>query len=170
MGIRATLGGNLASASPIGDWAAVLLALDASIVMESVDGTRTVPLNEFCVGYRKTALRPGEIIREILIPRTGSQAGLSQEFTRFYKVSRRREMDISTVSGCFRIQLDAVGKVGLARVAYGGVAPTPVRAADVEAALLGKEGNRDTIADISRSLAKRFTPIFDVRGSADFCA
>ena len=167
---RATLGGNLATASPIGDSAPVLLALDASLVLESVDGPRTVPLNEFFVGYRETALRPGEIIREILIPRAGAQAGVSQEFTKFYKVSRRREMDISTVSGCFRIQLDTVGKVGLARLVYGGVAPTPVRAADVEAALLGREWNRDTIADISQTLAKRFTPISDVRGSADFRA
>src|SRR5260370_11847736 len=126
MGIRATLGGNLASASPIGDWAAVLLALDASLVLESVDGPRTVPLNEFFVGYRKTALRPGEIIREILIPRTRAQAGVSQEFTKFYKVSRRREMDISTASGCFRIQLGTFGEVGLSPVMYTRISPTPL--------------------------------------------
>jgi xanthine dehydrogenase large subunit len=167
---RATLGGNLATASPIGDSAPVLLALDASLVLESAGGSRTVPLNEFFVGYRKTGLRPGEIIREILIPRAHSTAGTSREFTRFYKVSRRREMDISTVSGSFRVRLDASGKVDLARVVYGGVAPTPVRASDVEAALVGREWNRGTITEISQILARRFAPISDVRGSADYRA
>jgi len=167
---RATLGGNLATASPIGDSAPVLLALDASLVLESVDGSRIVPLNEFFLGYRKTGLRPGEIIREILIPRGQSAVGTSREFTRFYKVSRRREMDISTVSGSFRVRLDASGKVDLARVVYGGVAPTPVRASDVEAALVGGEWNRGTITEISQILARRFAPISDVRGSADYRA
>jgi xanthine dehydrogenase molybdopterin binding subunit/xanthine dehydrogenase small subunit len=165
---RATLGGNLATASPIGDSAPVLLALDASLVLESVSGARVVPLNEFVVGYRKTQLQTGEIIREISIPRARPAAGVAQEFTRFYKVSRRREMDISTVAGCFRIQLDSSGRVRLARVAYGGVAPTPVRATDVEAALVGKEWNRRTVAGVAAVLAKRFTPISDVRGSADY--
>jgi xanthine dehydrogenase large subunit len=165
---RATLGGNLATASPIGDSAPVLLALDASLVLESVGGARVVPLNEFFVGYRKTQLLTGEIIREILVPRARTEAGLAQEFTRFYKVSRRREMDISTVAGCFRIQLDTSGKIRLARVVYGGVAPTPVRANDVEAALVGKEWHRDTVAGVAEVLAKRFTPISDVRGSAEY--
>ena len=165
---RATLGGNLATASPIGDSAPVLLALDAALVLESVKGARVVPLNEFFVGYRKTQLQTGEIIREILIPRARAEAVLAQEFTRFYKVSRRREMDISTVAGCFRIQLDTSERIRLARVVYGGVAPTPVRAADIEAALLGKEWNRDTVAGVAEVLAKRFTPISDVRGSAGY--
>ena len=165
---RATLGGNLATASPIGDSAPVLLSLDASLVLESVTGVRVVPLNEFFVGYRKTLLQTGEIIREILIPRARVQPGLDQEFARFYKVSRRREMDISTVAGCFRIQLDAAGKIRLARVVYGGVAPTPVRASDIEDALLGNEWNRDTVAGVAKVLAKRFTPISDVRGSAEY--
>lgn len=167
---RATLGGNLATASPIGDSAPVLLVLDASLVFESVSGARVVPLTEFFVGYKKTLLQPGGIIREILIPRARPAAGVAQEFTRFYKVSRRREMDISTVAGCFRIQLDSCGRVCLARVAYGGVAPTPVRATDVEAALVGKEWNRHTVAGVAEVLAKRFTPISDVRGSAEYRA
>jgi len=165
---RATLGGNLATASPIGDSAPVLLGLDASLVLVSAKGARVVPLNEFFVGYRKTHLQTGEIIREILIPRSPPATGVAQEFTRFYKVSRRREMDISTAAGCFRIQLGAGGKIHLARVVYGGVAPTPVRATDVEAALVGKEWNRTTVARVAEILAKRFTPISDVRGSAEY--
>ncbi|MBV8098478.1 MAG: xanthine dehydrogenase molybdopterin binding subunit [Verrucomicrobia bacterium] len=165
---RATLGGNLATASPIGDSAPVLLGLDASLVLASAKGARVVPLDEFFVGYRKTQLQTGEIIREILIPRARAQASLAQDVTRFYKVSRRREMDISTVAGCFRIQLDISGKIRLARVVYGGVAPTPVRTSDVEADLVGKEWNRDTVAGAAEVLAKRFTPISDVRGSAEY--
>ncbi|HTD16716.1 MAG TPA: xanthine dehydrogenase small subunit, partial [Chthoniobacterales bacterium] len=165
---RATLAGNLATASPIGDSAPVLLSLDASLVLESAKGARVVALNEFFVGYRKTLLQTGEIIREILIPRAQAQAGLAQEFARFYKVSRRREMDISTVAGCFRIQLDATGKIRLARVVYGGAAPTPVRASDIEDALLGNAWSRDTVAEVAEVLAKRFTPISDVRGSAEY--
>jgi xanthine dehydrogenase large subunit len=165
---RATLGGNLATASPIGDSAPVLLALDASLVLESAKGARVIPLNEFFVSYRKTQLQAGEIIREILIPRAGVEAARGQEFTRFYKVSRRREMDISTVAGCFRIQLDTSRRIRLARVVFGGVAPTPVRATDIEAALAGKEWNRDTVAAVAEVLATRFTPISDVRGSAEY--
>jgi xanthine dehydrogenase large subunit len=167
---RATLGGNLATASPIGDSAPLLLGLDSSLVLESVNGARVVPLNEFFVGYRKTQLQTGEIIREILIPRALAETGLVHEFTRFYKVSRRQEMDISAVSGCFRIQLDTSGRVRLARVVYGGVAPTPVRAGDVEAALIGKDWNRATVVAVAEVLAKRFTPISDVRGSAEYRA
>jgi xanthine dehydrogenase large subunit len=165
---RATLGGNLATASPIGDSAPVLLGLDASLVLASAKGARVVPLDEFFVGYRKTQLQTGEIIREILIPRPRLAASVAQEFTRFYKVSRRREMDISTVAGCFRIQLGAGGEIRVARIVYGGVAPTPVRATDVEAALVGKEWNRATVAEVAEVLAKRFTPISDVRGSAEY--
>jgi CO/xanthine dehydrogenase FAD-binding subunit len=117
---RATLGGNLATASPIADSAPVLLTLDAQVSLRSGNGTRTIPLNEFFIGYRKTVLQPGEIIQEIAIPRT-TGGDVSREFARFYKVSRRREMDISTVSGCFRVKVDSTGRVGFARIAYGGV-------------------------------------------------
>jgi xanthine dehydrogenase large subunit len=165
---RATLGGNLATASPIGDSAPVLLALDASLVLESAKGARVVPLSEFFVGYRRTQLQAGEIIREVLLPRARAEADRGREFTRFYKVSRRREMDISTVAGCFRIQLDTSGRIRLARVVYGGVAPTPVRATDVEAALVGKEWNRDTVTAVAEVLDRQFTPISDVRGSAQY--
>jgi len=167
---RATLGGNLATASPIGDSAPVLLSLDASLVLDSVAGPRIVPLNDFFIGYRKTSLRPGEIIREILIPRARAGTGVAQEFARFYKVSRRREMDISTVAGCFRIQLDSSKRVRLARMVYGGVAPTSVRAQDIESALVGQEWNQETVTAVSELLAKRFTPISDVRGSAGYRA
>src|SRR3954468_24222405 len=119
---RATLGGNLVTASPIGDSAPVLLALDASVVIASAAGERVLPLDEFFVAYRKTALQPGEILKSVIIPRTQPDI---QTRRCFYKVSRRREMDISTVAGCFAVTLDARGIITKARLAYGGVAALP---------------------------------------------
>ena len=93
---RATMGGNIVTASPIGDSAPVLLSLDARVVLASSTKERTLPIDEFFVAYRKTALEPGEILKTIIIPRALKSARLRQ---RFYKVSKRREMDISTVAG-----------------------------------------------------------------------
>ena len=99
---RATLGGNLVTASPIGDSAPVLLALDARVVLASAAGERTLPIDEFFVSYRKTALQPGEILKSILLPRIPPDV---RSIRRFYKVSKRREMDISTVAGAFAVRL-----------------------------------------------------------------
>lgn len=164
---RATLGGNLATASPIGDSAPVLLTLDAQLSLISAKGIRTVPVNQFFIGYRKTALQPGEIIQEIIIPRVAG-GDLSREFARFYKVSRRREMDISTASGCFRVSVDSNGRVGFARIAYGGVAPSPVQAERMEAVLVGRPWNEETVASAAEVVAGLFKPITDVRGSAGY--
>jgi CO/xanthine dehydrogenase FAD-binding subunit len=98
---RATLGGNLATASPIGDSAPVLLALDATLVLASEMGERRLPLAAFFTGYRQTALRPDEIIKSIILPRI---AGRRAEF---FKVSKRREMDISIASAAFCVATDA---------------------------------------------------------------
>src|SRR5205085_689516 len=103
---RATLGGNLVTASPIGDSAPVLLALDADVVIASATGERILPLDEFFVAYRKTALQPGEILQSVVLPRP--QADI-QTHRRFFKVSKRREMDISTVAACFAVALDQRG-------------------------------------------------------------
>ncbi|HEV7866391.1 MAG TPA: FAD binding domain-containing protein, partial [Chthoniobacteraceae bacterium] len=158
---RATLGGNLATASPIGDSAPVLLALDASVVLVSENGERAIPLSKFFVGYRKTVLLPNELIKTVIIPqRAGAR-------TEFFKVSKRREMDISTVSVAFCVERDASGIVTLARLAFGGVAVTPSRATSAEQALVGR-----TIAEsreaVSEALRSVFTPIDDVRGSAAY--
>jgi xanthine dehydrogenase molybdopterin binding subunit/xanthine dehydrogenase small subunit len=165
---RATLGGNLVTASPIGDSAPVLLSLDAQIVIASLQGERCVSLDEFFISYRKTALREGEILREIILPRSRHDAAVSKAWCRFYKVSRRREMDISTVAGCFRIELDSEQRIKLARVAFGGVAPTPVRAKKVEAALLGNLWDKKTLEAILPLLRSAFDPISDVRGSDEY--
>ncbi len=164
---RATLGGNLATASPIGDSAPVLLALDAKVVIASPQGERTVPLGEFFIAYRKTALQPGEVLRCVVIPRGTSKPGLTRKFE-WYKVSKRREMDISTVAGCFVVDLDAGGVVGHARLGYGGVAAMPSRARKTEEALLGKKWSEELIRSVLPVLRTEFTPISDVRGEARY--
>ncbi len=164
---RATMGGNLVTASPIGDSAPVLLTYDTKLVLASAKGERTIPLEEFFIAYRKTALQPGEILKTIVLPH-GDNGDKARR--RFYKVSRRREMDISTVSGCFAIELDSNQIVRRARLAYGGVAPTPVRARNAEQALAGKKWSAETVAEVLPILAKEFTPITDVRGSAEYRA
>jgi xanthine dehydrogenase large subunit len=162
---RATLGGNLVTASPIGDSAPVLLALEAKIVLASAAGERVLSLDEFFVAYRKTALQPGEILKSIIIPRPN---GGVQTHRKFYKVSKRREMDISTVAACFAVALDDSGLITKARLAYGGVAALPVRARETEAALIGKRWSDSTCEEVLPVLEKEFNPISDVRGSANY--
>jgi xanthine dehydrogenase molybdopterin binding subunit/xanthine dehydrogenase small subunit len=161
---RATFGGNLCTASPIGDSAPVLLASDAKLVLASANGERMVPIAEFFTAYRKTALKPGEVLKTIVLPRNDGFRRM------FYKVSKRREMDISTVSGCFAVKLDASNRVADIRIAYGGVAATPVRALKTEAALRGQPWTAETIAKVKTVLATEFTPITDFRGTKEYRA
>jgi len=161
---RATLGGNLVTASPIGDSAPVLLTLDASVVLTTAKGERTVPLAEFFTGYRRTVLKPGEIMREIVLPRGGPGPGLTRRVD-FLKVSKRRELDISIVAAAFRVDLDAAGIVRRARLAYGGVAAMTTRALKAEAALVGKKLNDPAVVSLLRDT---YQPIDDARGGAAY--
>jgi xanthine dehydrogenase molybdopterin binding subunit/xanthine dehydrogenase small subunit len=187
---RATMGGNLVTASPIGDSAPVLLALDAKVVIVSLQSSagvppalnksktaaggtpallreRTLPISEFFVAYRKTALQTGEILKAIIVPRGISKPGLTRKCS-WFKVSKRREMDISTVAACFTVDLDKQNVVRHARLAYGGVAAVPSSAKKTELALLGKVWSKETIENVLPILRTEFTPISDVRGSADY--
>ena len=159
---RATLGGNLATASPIGDGAPLLLALDARVRIAGARGARTVPLDTFFVGYRRTALEPGEILVSITIPKP------LPAMARFYKAAKRRTDDISTVAACFAIDLDDAGRVQRARLAYGGVAAVPVRAVEAEDAILGARWNEATVRRAQEVLARTVHPIGDHRGSAAY--
>jgi len=163
---RATMGGNIATASPIGDSAPVLLTLDASLVLASSKGLRTLPIAEFFLGYRKTALRRGEIVLEIVVPRDNLAPGLTRK-VEFLKVSKRRELDISIVAGAFRADVDAAGVVRAARIAYGGVALMPRRARSAEAAVEGRR-LEDAREAVSEALRTEFQPIDDARGSAAY--
>jgi xanthine dehydrogenase molybdopterin binding subunit/xanthine dehydrogenase small subunit len=164
---RATMGGNLATASPIGDSAPVLLALDAGVVLAAVEGERTVPMDQFFTGYRQTVLQPGEILKTILLPRGTSAPGLTRKCA-WFKVSKRREMDISTVAACFTVDFDRDNLVRHVRLAYGGVAATSVRARSTEQALLGQPWTAQTIKGVLPLLRSEFSPITDVRGSATY--
>ncbi len=158
---RATLGGNLATASPVGDLAPVLLACDASVTLLSAEGERTLPLSEFFTGYRTTAQRPGELIKAVTVPqKTGRLEAV-------YKVGKRGADDISTVAAAFSVELSDE-TVSAARLAYGGVAATPVRAYEVETFLQGKPWNERTASETAARLRSLFTPLSDLRGSADY--
>ncbi|MCA9605464.1 MAG: FAD binding domain-containing protein, partial [Myxococcales bacterium] len=161
---RATLGGNLATASPIGDSPPVLLALGAEIVVASTEGERTIPIEALFTGYRKTALAPNELIARVRIPKPYPSIG------RFYKVSKRVHDDISTVAAGFAIELDASGTITAARLAYGGVAATPVRATDAEQALVGKPWSAASIEAAKAEVETAFSPMTDQRGSAAYRA
>jgi xanthine dehydrogenase small subunit len=143
---RATLGGNLATASPIGDAAPLLLAMDAHVRLACPRGERTLPLTEFFLAYRKTALATGELIVSVILPKPLPRV------VRFYKAAKRRMDDISTVAAAF-----AIGADGGLRMAYGGVAPVPLRAFEAEAA-----------ARPAEALARTLKPIGDHRGSAAY--
>ncbi len=159
---RATLGGNLGTASPIGDSPPALLALDAELGLVSASGERRVPLADFFKGYRKTALAPGELIATVHIPLPAPQ------LQRFYKVSKRVLDDISTVAAGFSLRLDSRGRITAARLAYGGVAATPVRALEAENALLGKKWDSAALSAATLLLSKAFSPMSDHRGSAEY--
>ena len=127
-----TVGGNLGTASPIGDGAPALLALGATLDLAGAQGTRTLPLDDYFLDYRKTALRPGEVIVCVTVPKVKPDA-----LFRVYKVSKRYDQDISTVCGAFHLRLeDAI--VSRARIAFGGMAAVPIRVPTAEQALLGK--------------------------------
>lgn len=158
---RATLGGNLCTASPIGDLAPVLLALDATAELAGPAGTRFVPFSSFFVSYRKTALRPDELLAAVHVPPPDPAARRGA-----YKVSRRREMDISAVSGAFYVR-EEDGLVAEARLAFGGVAATPIRATAAEEALTGRR-LEEALEDAVSALPAQVTPLTDHRGSAWF--
>jgi xanthine dehydrogenase small subunit len=159
---RATLGGSLATASPIGDGAPLLLALDARVHLLSPRGPRTLPLSAFFISYRRTELAPDELITAIEIPKP------LPEFMRFYKVAKRRMDDISTVAAAMAMDWDASGKIARARFALGGVAPTPIRALAAEEAILGRRWNDAAVERVQTALDGTIQPIGDHRGSAEY--
>jgi xanthine dehydrogenase small subunit len=158
---RATLGGNLATASPVGDSAPVLLALDAAVLLASSVSQRSVPIARFFTGYRQTALWPQELIAGVRIPKA------QPTHARFYKVAKRAIDDISSVAAAFALTVSD-GVVSHARLAFGGVAPTPVRAFSAEAMLLGQALTPGVCAQIRAELEGTFAPISDHRASAAY--
>ncbi len=157
----ATIGGNLATASPIGDFPPALLALDADVVLASAEGDRQVPLADYFTGYRETVRRPDELIRSLRIPLPS--AGV----TAFHKIAKRRYDDISSVAVGFAIDV-ADGLVETARIGLGGVAATPIRALATEAALEGQPWTEPTARAAAAVLRAEGTPMDDHRASAAY--
>ena len=159
---RATLGGNLATASPIGDGAPLLMALDAVVHLARSTGTRMVPLASFFTAYRRTVLQPGELITTIEIPKP------APSFTRFYKVAKRRMDDISTVAAALSLSWNDSGRIAAARFAFGGVAAVPLRVVQAEEAVLGQVWNESAVRRVQAILDRNLHPLTDHRGSAEY--
>lgn len=164
---RASLGGNLANGSPIADWPPVLMVLDARVEIGHASGQPTqIPINEFWRGYRATALGPGDYVRGIrFVPFDGASVHV-------FKISKRYEDDISTVLGAFRFEI-AGGRIHTARIAFGGVAATPLRLSALEALIIDRTFD-SCLTDaalkvaIEDCLALHVSPISDVRASASY--
>lgn len=159
---RATLGGNLATASPIGDAAPLLLALDAVVHIAGAAGRRAIALASFFTGYRRTVLQPGELITAIDIPKP------LPDIVRFYKVAKRRLDDISTVAAGMAIDRDRGGRICRARFAFGGMAATPVRLTAAETAVEGEPWNDAAVERVQQAIDRTLTPMTDHRGSKEF--
>lgn len=162
---RATLGGNIGTASPIGDLPPVLLALDAELTIATLNGQRKIPLADFFKSYRQTDLQPGEVIVSVRIPKTIHGV---RRLNRSYKIGKRGTDDISIVAAAFTIDLDANHRIVHARLAYGGVAATPIRAIAVEEMLINQPWTWETVQRVKPALKEVFTPLTDLRGSADY--
>jgi xanthine dehydrogenase small subunit len=157
----ATIGGNLGTGSPIGDMAPALLALDASIVLASVDGDRDVPLADYFTGYRQSVLRAGELIRAVRVPLPVAPIAA------FHKIAKRRFDDISSAAVGFALDV-ADGIVQKARIGLGGVAATPIRAWATEEALTGRPWDEETVRRGAEVMAGEGTPIDDHRASGAY--
>lgn len=164
---RATIGGNIGTASPIGDLPPVLLSLDAEVTIANPNETRTIPLVDFFKGYRQTDLNSDEIIVSVTISKTISE-GAVKRLSQSYKIGKRGTDDISIVAAAYVIDLDANHHIVHARLGYGGVAATPVRAIAVENALISQPWAIETIQQVKPLLREAFTPLTDLRGSADY--
>ena len=158
----ATIGGNIASASPIGDLIPILMAYSADIGISSNGSNRVIPLTEFITGYRETRLEPNELITSIRVPLPKPTT-----FIKWYKISKRRDLDISTVSGGFLLELDSDSRVIEIALYFGGMAEKISVAGKTMALITGMLWDMDTIQQASLILEKEFTPISDARATAD---
>ncbi|WP_426142063.1 xanthine dehydrogenase small subunit [Pseudomonas sp. DWP3-1-2] len=159
---QGTLGGNIGNASPIGDSPPLLIALGARIVLRKGDTRRTLALEDYFIDYRVTARQESEFIEKIVVPK----ASATQAF-RAYKVSKRLDDDISAVCAAFRLHIENEVVVE-ARVAFGGMAAIPKRAAACEQALIGAPWTNATVERACAALAEDFTPLSDFRASKEY--
>lgn len=162
---RATVGGNLADASPAADTAPPLLALDAEVELASAQGTRRVPLADFLVGVRRTLRRPDELLTAVRFPVATDDARATSAF---HKLGLRKADAISVLSAAVAVAFDDAGRCASARIALGAVAPRPLRATAAEAVLLGEKLTPAVIGEAARLAGEAASPISDIRGSAAY--
>jgi len=160
---RATIGGNLAYASPAADCAPSLLALDASVELRSLRDKRLIPLSEFFLGVRRTVVRPGELLTAVVLPRSSAGGRAA-----YRKLGLRKANAISVGSVAVRVTLDQNNRCNRVRIALGAVAPTPRRAESSESHLVGKRLTETSINEAAHLASRECAPIDDVRGSATY--
>lgn len=156
----ATIGGNIANGSPIGDGPPALIALGATLHLRRGGDRREMPLEDFFIEYRKQDRLPGEFVEAVTIPAAAPAL-------RCYKLSKRFDQDISAVCGCFNVTV-ADGRVTGARIAFGGMAGTPKRATNAEAVLVGRDWSARTIATAMEAMAQDYAPMTDMRATSGY--
>jgi xanthine dehydrogenase small subunit len=158
-----TVGANIANGSPIGDTPPPLIVLGASVTLRKGAARRDVKLKDYFIAYGRQDRSPGEFVEAVTIPLLPA----GEQFA-CYKITKRRDEDISALCGAFRVFVNEAGNVGMVRVAFGGMAATPKRATAVEAALVGKPWTIETIEAALPAFAIDFQPISDMRASAEY--
>jgi len=159
----ATVGGNICNASPSADTAPGLLVLGAQAVLASQSGQRIISLDEFFLGPGKTVLKPGELLKEIRIPRPAGRSGSA-----YLRHTPRVSMDLAFVGVAAALTLDPAGRMVSVRIALGAVAPTPIRAIQAEALLTNKLPDAALFDEASQIAARESKPIDDLRASSDY--
>jgi len=156
---KATIGGNIGTASPIGDISMTLMAHN-SIVEYGAENNSKIPLYKFITGYRQTILSKGEIIKNVIIPKNELE-----NIIKSYKVSKRKDLDISTISAAFNLKLNNDNTVNEIIIAFGGMSAMTRRATKIEDFLKGKIWNENTLEEAGNIINEEFTPISDARSS-----
>ncbi len=157
-----TIGGNIANGSPIGDLPPVLISLAAEVTLQKAGGTRHLPLQDFFIDYGKQDREPGDFVASLRIPRPKTG-----QIDAAYKISKRRDEDISSVAAGFSVVVTE-GRITEARLAFGGMAATPKRAAAAEAALIGQPFGAEAFEAAAQALTQDFSPLTDWRASAGY--
>ena len=145
------------------DGAPCLIALKAELVITSSKQQRRIPIEDFFIDYGKQDLKEDEVLEKIILPKKADDS-----LAKFYKLSKRFDQDISAVCAAFVLTFDSNNKIATARLAYGGMAATPKRAEQAEKMLVGQSWDKDNVQTAMQALDKDFTPLTDMRASAEY--